>query len=238
MPRQLKYEIQQCLKDVQQDKLHCLKPFRRLAIYRAIYPSINESVYKELLKTGKLSLSSRHRRYGHLGILTAEYVLPIWDSQTRSLSEDDELNNAPRRILIVAQQVLTGALDPVTANGFYLQDFYYLTDSASFVCSYRACLVLDAAYQALGMALGVAPFYGVAESSLMRLEEGKVPINNDAAFAAMSAYSLLDDHPPGTWLEAYFSNKDIFHLDSQKRWKFWKWWLTEAVPAAWKMAKE
>ncbi len=37
---------------------------------------------------------------------------------------------------------------------------------------------------------------------------------------------------------SYKTRNKEWIFDFEKRLEFWEWWLTEAVPAAWKMAEE
>jgi len=63
--------------------------------------------------------------------------------------------------------------------------------------------------------------------------------DNDAAQSAVVAYSIVDDSEPGDWRTHFRKTRNKeWIFDFEKRLEFWEWWLTEAVPAAWRMAEE
>lgn len=56
--------------------------------------------------------------------------------------------------------------------------------------------------------------------------------DKDFVTAAVKAYTAIDRNPLGE----YKLWPDEF--DAKKRLEFWEWWLTEAIPQAWELAKQ
>ena len=228
IPTHLEREIAEGLKELQLESARQLKPTRRLAIYQALWPSLNleNDYYDNFVAATHPTISIEHRRYGYLGIVTVRHVLSIWDQSAKPVAEDP-----PRRMLALAEGVIEGVEDPGEVNGFYLQEFYYSLEAESHDVKYGAWRALRAAYNALGMALGAPPFYNARDLKT----NGFVLLDNDAAQEAAIACSVIDDHEAGTWWEKYFRQEE-WSFDLDKKLKFWEWWLTEAIPEAWEKA--
>lgn len=217
---------------------HRLKPIHRLSIYQAISSPIDITMdrYKLLLTTGKLVSTPGLMRYCNLQYLTAKYVLPVWDKGTNGMMFSGEIDPMGQ-ILETVKGLLESKVDPIKANELYIGDYYYELDTATWNASYGGWLALSAAYKALGNVLGTPPFYRVSDFVLKDVDEYKIPFSNDSAFDAVGAYSVMDDDPPEVWIKMHFLNTE-FKFEKQKRLKFWEWWLTEAVPAAWNSVDE
>jgi len=230
----LEQEISESLRELRLDPDHQLSASRRLSIYQALCPAfpaldLTRNYYNAFVATSCPSISIEHRRYGYLGILTAQHVLPIWD---RSVKPADRW--MPRKMLAFAEDVLKGIKKPSEVNGFYLEDFHHFLDM-QFEVKYDAWCALRASYDALGMCLGAPPF-----TRCYDLDKNKFVLSdNDAAQFAVVAYSIVDDSEPGDWRTHFRKTRNKeWIFDFEKRLEFWEWWLTEAVPAAWRMAEE
>jgi len=138
----LEREIIKSLEEMRVDLEHQLSPARRLAVYQALWPSLalDEKYHQAFVSASYPAASIEHRRYGYLGILTAQRILPLWDQSHKLTTED-----VPRRMLSMAEGVLNGTQSPSEAYGFYIGDFYYLMDTIAFETTYRAWRVAGAA---------------------------------------------------------------------------------------------
>ena len=61
-------------------------------------------------------------------------------------------------------------------------------------------------------------------------------------FSAFEAWALQDNNNVGDWVKnlygTYIENYTDITIDKQKASEFWIWWLTEAIPQAWKMGDD
>ncbi len=151
------------------------------------------------------------RRRATLAILSARYVIPIWESVWPG-------DNTPHRILVEAGQVLDGLVEPQTADRDFGKFWTYMDSLASRLKNSSAVMVGYSAAKALCAALfdeKFDPFHINYELTDADVD----PYDSDAAFAAAAAYAG----------GAIWNTNSI----SSKRREFWEWWLDEAVPAAW-----
>jgi Immunity protein Imm5 len=164
-----------------------------------------------------------YKRRGILAILTARYVLPIWQkvTPTEDATQEDIERGSPVRTLVEAQKYLTGKL--TVGSGKELYRFYSIM--WQYVWSLMQTEDIDqtwpvgAGWAALKVLLGMMVDLDI-KIDLSRTDESIRDIDaRDYEFHAVVAYA----NGTPDWPSA----------DQARRQQFWKWWLTEAVPTAW-----
>lgn len=150
------------------------------------------------------------RVYEKLAILTAEYVLPLW--------QDAVLTDIlPKLVLEAARQHLQGTLDlgsatQVAGNAWEKLERYGQVSTAAI--SSQAFHAGQAAVEALFATLGRPPF-------------DNVQLNEDDTDAALDPWCS----DPALWaVTAYAGGVWDQQSDANKRREFWEWWLMEAIP--------
>lgn len=227
LPEEIQPLVNTALAEVNDDAQHRLAPQRRRQIYDAFKASTDP--------VGQ-------RACGWLAVITAQRVLPIFKQE---FPED----TLPQDLLNAAIGVLQGKVDDITAND--IQDHGYHASGNAWghdetEISWNADLAGCATYQALKEARGQEPLGNldkffklgvVGWPSGKSVIEYPQPIragqftdedlcqieNSDTAAAAAVAFAC----EPGGPL-----------CDSSKFQEFWTWWLTEAIPEAWKIAQQ
>ncbi len=234
-PMSILSEIQPLIADAQasmrSDTRHNLAPYRRRGIY---------------LKMGITADRSRGLNVirGRLGVLSAERVLPVWQSispiwtlseeeiKSWNLSEEDlehfrrqpDPNLLPERLLELTHDLLTGKISADAGlqkiHDENIWDTIGIMGLEFYQIRHDLPLVAydacQAAHQALWEALNSEPFSDL--SDLEHFTDDDLPDGHcDAAHHAVIAYS------GGTRKEP---------VDLAKRREFWEWWLIEAIPRA------
>lgn len=157
-----------------------------------------------------------HWRHYHLGPLTTQAVLPAWE---RSFPQD----KSPQTWLHAAEQLMARQsredehrvmAEEMVSDGW--------THCDNVICCHQSLMndavVGYAALQVLRIALW-DNLYAEASPDIALEEDERDPCNTDCAFSAACAWA------GGTkWDE---------HSSAEIRLAFWRWWLSEAVPAAW-----
>src|SRR5579859_563833 len=174
-----------------------------------------------------------YKRRGVLAILTARYVLPIWQLviPSGSATQKEVEAAAPIHSLLKAQRILTGQIPiPVEPNEWHaLNQFYsYIWQNLLLIMETEdvdqtwptfAGWAALMAFGEMKQDLQVHP----PEIDLMQTDEEFTMDERDYACYAAAAYA---DGTPD-WPSA----------DQARRRQFWNWWLTEAVPMAWHAVK-
>lgn len=201
LPLQLQQAIEQAEAAMAFNEKHTLAPFYRQAIYKAI-SSITDDKANHLC--------------GWLALLTAQYVLPIWE-------QDWPNSSLAFHLLDVAKAVLHGKTDADTATVEATRGWNQLEDlgdKAEVWSNLSGYYAGTAAAQSLIEVLGGCPFTDVEVNE--GTSDGDLdPGTNDAASWAVAAYA-----------GAVWDSK----CDFAKQEEFWKWWLQEAIPQAWQLA--
>ena len=186
-----------------------ISPYYRKNIYN-ILNSIDENI--------------GYKASAWLSILAARYSLAKWQESCNNIEWKSE-KDKPEYYLYLAKRVLAETLDPSKVinrldafeqatktiyNGDW--DRYYISIMA------QACFV------ALRVSLGKDSFLDIELTKKTIDPNGYEVLRPnpywDTAFYAASAYSLnFQDH-----------NETVAH-------EFWEWWLTEAIPQAWDLAR-
>jgi hypothetical protein len=153
---------------------------------------------------------------GYLALITAEYVLPIWQKAQPT-------DHMPDRIIALGKDVwhqntITKAVDrQLDADWAYLDELAVTPFGFT-----QAFLAGFAAVKALSEVLGGDQFQNVSINEITT-DQGLDPWSSDTAAQAASAYS------GPVWI----ANSDI-----SLRKVFWEWWLDVAIPIAWQFVEE
>lgn len=160
---------------------------------------------------GAAGLTVPHVRRARLALSSAEQVLPLWkkfDAQDADVAD---------LIMNTARKYLQGAVPRFDANRL-VNSFY-----AKLEHPYPESSALHAG-QAIAGALGVAlsdELFGPDHEVEGTQDRAADPYDWDTAFNACLAYSLDGD-----------ADEQTTRL---RRHDFWKWYLLDAVPAAWNL---
>ena len=227
LPEELQLLVNTALAEVDTNLQHRLAPQRRRQIYDAFKASTDP-------------LGQRAR--GWLAVITARRVLPLFQQE---FPED----TLPQDLLNAAASVLQGRVNDATADDIQDQGYHASGNAWGYdetEITWNADLAGCATYHALKEARGQEPFGNldklfklgvVSWPSGESVSEYSQPIgadqftdedlcqieNSDTAAAAAVAFACEPDGPP---------------CDSSKFQEFWTWWLTVAIPEAWKTAQQ
>lgn len=155
-----------------------------------------------------------HRRRTSLAVLCVRHVLPLWEAAYPD-------NDGPQRMLALAEQVLSGAAPPDAADrsrGQFWTDVESLVyEDQLFVPSYVGYAAVDAVTTAQ------------VDEEVEGFDEGELDENLDAdqwdaSFFASLAFASGAPGEQGS--------------DPARRREFWRWYLREAVPAAYTTAPD
>jgi hypothetical protein len=213
LPDHVQSLIDEALIGIRADPQHHFSLTRRLALYKAFVSPDQKP-------------PSPNRFRGQLGVLTAKYVIPIWNQVLPiwknippELTDDNDL---PQRLIWLAEGVLQGtmeieaawkeACDQWDAVGNIGDSFSAHQDNKP-IPIYFAC---DAALKALHESLN-KEFLGGRRGWEKYTDDNLPDVGRDAASSAVVAYA---------------GNRETEEVDLNKRREFWEWWLLEAVPPA------
>jgi hypothetical protein len=179
---------------------------------RELRPFYRRGIYNALETTGEGRGRDAPAR---LALITARRVLPLWQRER----PDDAL---PSRLVRLTEDVLNGVAPPTAGEvaGEAWEQLEALSEAGAIS---DACFFAgEAARAALGATLGWDPFDGVFLST-HETDADLDPWCSDTAKWAATAWA------GGTWEPG---------SDPVRRQEFWHWWLTEAVPQAWRASVE
>lgn len=231
MSTSLSEEIQRlvttALAEVNADPQHGLSPLRRRQIYDA-------------LKTATDPIGQR--ACGWLAVITAQRVLPLFQQE---FPED----TLPQELLNTAIGILQGAVEDATANDLQDQGYHASGNAWGYdeaEISWNADLAGCAAYHALKEARGQEPLgnldqffkLGVVNwPSGKSLSEYHQPIGADQ-FTDEELCQIENSDTAAAAAVASACEPGGLPCDPSKFQEFWTWWLTEAIPEAWKTAQQ
>lgn len=216
MPTYLRTIVEQSLKEIHQNPEHRFEPKKRREIYDAfgLWEDVNVK-----------------RSRGQLAVITARYVLPIFE---KGFPEVD----TPRKLIDMAEKVVLGELDVnfairEAANGQEVAGRLWGYDEKAI--SLNATIAGNAAHRALAEAAGVDPF----ESKVKEVIKWK-----GSRVEKMTIEDLTDEElaekfgdTASAAVVAFAYNTEQLKCDPQKFLEFWKWWLTQAIPSAWEITQ-
>ncbi|PKO04430.1 MAG: hypothetical protein CVU41_16840 [Chloroflexi bacterium HGW-Chloroflexi-3] len=199
--------------NIQRDPHHHIPAQKRQEIYEAFGP-----------RTDRQATSAR----GWLAVITARYVLSIFE---QALPEETN----PRKLIEMAEATSRGNLRVENAireaaEGHEIAGRLWGREETE--VTWNAYLAGTAAHRALAEAAGVDPFMKI---SWIRASDspaqGGQPIPFDQLPDEKLAERLGDAASAAAVAYAY--DADQLKCDPQKILEFWRWWLMEAIPAAW-----
>lgn len=199
--------------NIQRDPHHHIPAQKRQEIYEAFGP-----------RTDRQATSAR----GWLAVITARYVLSIFE---QALPEETN----PRKLIEMAEATSRGNLrveDAIreAAEGHEIAGRLWGREDTE--VTWNTYLAGTAAHRALAEAAGVDPFKKI--SWILASEspdQGGQPIPFDQLPDEKLAERLGDTASAAAVAYAY--DVDQLKCDPQKILEFWRWWLMEAIPAAW-----
>lgn len=181
----------------------------------ALLPIHRQAIYDCL---GPARDSQARRIRGWLDIVTARRVLPIWLA-------DRPHDGRVMRLLTLAERVLRNQGDERGVRDEAEVVWWWLTDDDH---GGRYEKLSSPAYYSLGAAI-LAVFSSLDDNPLigMHLEGSETDANIDEASSDAAKWAANAAAGP------------VWRQDSNnaERLKFWEWWLTEAVPAAWEQER-
>ena len=160
------------------------------------------------------------RCFQGLQIITAQHVLPIWKK-----TEDN--NSLAESLIQLAQQVFNHEQRPENLKE-ELQKIWVEMDWADMSSAYpeRAFAALCSAFETLRILINGFERWddrGLGQENEEDTDDELYQWGNDSArWASIAEAGWLMDTSPS---------------EDKNRLKFWEWWLTEAVPQAWKLAQ-
>jgi hypothetical protein len=214
LPGEIESAIQDADTTVTSDVEHDLTPFRRHVLYQIVAP---------------MSDSPGQQLRTQLEIITIRKVLHFWEQ----LWPDNQL---PHQALATAEAVFQGTIDVEVAERVALgmsgqldalcaepeKGFGETGDFDPAVTA--ACAVGRGAVSAIWTACGADPFED--------LELNEEDTNNSLSLDPWSSDAAR-------WAsDAYAGVVSLASSSADKRLEFWKWWLQEAIPAAWDAAHQ
>lgn len=155
-----------------------------------------------------------HRRRTSLAVLCVRHVLPLWEAAYPN-------NDGPQRMLALAEQVLSGAAPPDASDRSRGQFWTEMDDLV-----YRDQLFIPAP---VGYAAVNAVTTAQVDEEVEGFDEGELDENLDAyqldaSYLASLAFASGAPGEQGS--------------DPARRREFWRWYLREAVPAAYTTAPD
>jgi hypothetical protein len=199
LPGELVDSVERARAAMLRDPASAVAPFFRSGIYQALRSSPGGA-----------------RAHARLAWLTAQHVLPLWNSAW---------SDVPQTALALAHRVLAGEIQPelVKPDAIAAQDeFDRLGGTAEALRARRSFFAGQAAILALFEVLGEGPFAGL----VLREEETDSDLDPWCSDAAL-------------WAAAALSGRvgESTAAIAQRR-EFWEWWLDGAIVSAWGWASE
>lgn len=225
LPTTLQQLCDETLAMVRAHPSHEMGQSQRLRIYEALW-----------------STSTGEKASRWLAILSARRVQPIYRQSiaTSRYANDDKVVGLLDRMLEIAEKIVRGelAIEDVRRGieAGDIEDFYHEILVAFYGFPRYVWLATLAAYHALWEALGARPLQ-TKVSRIVDDENGNMIITGSDALTDVELSGSgchADDAPVDA---AYaFAKLARQSYDVGKVLEFWEWWLTEAIPQAWKKA--
>lgn len=220
LPVTLQELINNLLAKVRKHPEHQLMPVERYKLYRMLESELQAYIPHPIL--------------GRLSIITAKFVLPIWQqamplhpNENPSEDESASYDNLPEYLLELAEGLLTGRVDIETAVRA-AGDYWYVMGNIG-----------EDELRPRGVASAIKAYYA-GEASLMALNETL----SGSMFDTIRGWESYTDDTLGyahdsasAAVKAYSGTNPWTSVDFQKRLEFWEWWLTEALPIAWEASR-
>jgi hypothetical protein len=249
LPHSLQRELDRALEAVTHHPDHALIPLHRLRIYQQF---------------GSLTEQAPLLAHAWRDILTVYQVLPIWKANwTEELVVFDPWTGQdyayfdPEYATNLAERVIKDGANPDEARDLLSQGIEQVSLSGELPNSPRhnTYAVCEAAVKALATSLGSLSFLKAAISAHTTDADLSFDYGDTALYAAIAAagqilagtqvqtqgqcisvYEISDEQllADDPWREQVYDP----YADSNKRLHFWTWWLTEAIPEAWRLASE
>jgi len=226
LPETVETLVGTVLAEIEADPRHQLPHQRRRELYATIRAHMDQSGANVL---------------GWLAVMTAERVHPIFQES----HPDDTL---PRELLDTAVGVLRGAVDDRTVAE--MEDLAYHASGNGWgydevELPWPADMAAQAAYHALMEARGREPLQhldrihvlGEVDLDSGELSEYPEPISGEQ-FTDEQLCTDINSDTAAPAAVASSCNAGGPACDPEKLRLFWTWWLTEAIPQAWKTAHE
>jgi hypothetical protein len=215
LPAAVVQPIGEALAAMRGDRQHQLAPGRRRAIYAAFGP-------------WRDAQASRVRAW--LAILAAERVLPIYHA------EWSEISPRPEELIALARRLAEGALTPDDAevaeaveHGYHAYGHLWFYD-----IPHNVYCAVSAAYDALLEACAIREPLSGLESVYLFAPDGQ-GLRGDAWSDEELAGSGAADAASSAAIATARSPQNT-PTDPGKLRVFWEWWLSEAIPHAWRLA--
>jgi hypothetical protein len=241
--------INKGLNEINRSEKHILGKDIRHSIYSAICPDIDAGMrfFDRLKRSAIEGWPPGFRHFAQLVIRTAKHAFPIFESYAKQFETHDnplrELIALPEKILKVAGDVVTGSIEIDDASLLLSGDFYYGTSGIGDAFTYPVSCAGMAASDALKMIL-----YGYFGDVAHHAVEAYSAIDENPRGVWFRNYYPIDMINP-EFYASYFldeaTNEDRktgypsiyqppipIRYDLQKRFDFWRWWLTEAIEKA------
>ena len=216
LPSAVAERIGEALEAMRADSQHHLAPHLRRAIYRAFGPWDEPPAC---------------RVQAWLAILAAERVVPIYRAEW-----PHEIAPRPEDLLALARRLAEGTLIRDAAEVFEALEYSYHGYGHLWVLDipHNVYLAVSAAYDALREACAFTePLSGL--TSVFLLAPDGQPLRGDAWSDEQLAGDGSADAASSAAI-AYACSPHDTPIDPGKLRAFWDWWLTEAIPYAWRRA--
>ena len=234
LPDTIQHLIRTADSDVRAHPQHQMNWRQRQAIYTAF-------------DTATPSAGPRARIW--LAILTAEFVLPIFETTFAEVCfeppEDDAYAELPRQWITLARASVEGRSDPQSIGEYRHMAHTNMgcmqLDYGSVALNMVAAA--EAAYRATKEALGIVPFHDMHLYSVSPRGFGSYGQIHDADAVRATDWTdtrlaLLAGDVAAAAAIAFACKRTSLECDTEKLLTFWAWWLTEAIPTAWAKANE
>lgn len=228
VPHAVQQLIDEVLAEMIADAAHQLSPFKRRTLYDVFQ---NEG-------------TPRKNALRWLEILTVRHVLPLWTEQW-PYSWDDYPR--PAELLQIREDKLRGLLNPDewTDAESLAAEMVSLTGEAKGSPLYPAWCIFEAAV-CLFFRYNFDPDENLTDEAVKNNFGGKADVAHFAliAYAGRIQPEITDEKTLHALWKAQFTDEPepslpriTLILDADASLKFWEWWLREAIPEAWKLAK-
>jgi hypothetical protein len=176
-----------------------------------------------------------YRWYGYLTFLTAQYVLDLWNAEIPTMLHIDETIDVdiPQRLLSASKAMLNNMENAGQDAYNLVGEAYEWLGATVYSVSYRARCAASACLKACQMILGDTPFrYSIQATTTDSDIDWS---QGDVALLACQAYTTIQTRTPPSSANEYHARMNVY-FDLALRQRFWEWWLTTALPAAYTQA--